>query len=197
MPSEASPYEAAGLASYIRSILSTSPQDSPHSLLLRHVERNWSKGLDLMEERRYHDIVELWQPVRGNPFLDPTHPEWRDKSAFRAMVRSVVMQLFVAHANRAGKGDLDDQIRAAYGYARMLAHEQFLLETAPNDLTLDVEQALVQDQNLNDILDVAVKWSRQWLPIVESNEDAVAVFTSQLAERKSALTKLIAEYEAI
>jgi hypothetical protein len=187
-----------GLASYIRALVncraSNSEPEHPHTVLLRHVLNSWSKGVDLLMTRRYQDVVDLWQPVCNNPFLDCTHAEWQGKSAFRAMIRSAIMQLFVARANRAGGGSLGEHIRLAYRYAEMLSRERFLLETVPLDLTLDIEPALIQDQNFADILELAVRWSREWLPSFDVEPADAAQLTQKLIKQKVELAGLIEKH---
>ena len=76
----------------------------------------------------------------------------------------------------------------------MLSRERFLLETVPLDLTLDIEPALIQDQNFADILELAVRWSREWLPSFDVEPADAAQLTQKLIKQKVELAGLIEKH---
>ncbi len=187
-----------GLASYIRALLEPpAEQEHPHTVLVRLLNEKWSTGRKLLAEGRYSEVLELWVGVDRNEYLNPSHQEWKDKSAFRAMVRSVVMQLFVVYANRRGVGELDEQVRQAYYYADMLERDRLVfLELAQVDGTLDMDVALIQDKNNLDDLRAVCKWGRDWSGFVDIVVPNSVRLDLELQTRVVDLERRIADYEA-
>jgi hypothetical protein len=55
------------------------------NLLKGRLDKSW----DLIEAGRYHEIIDLWSPLKVFPHFQIEHEEWYDKPFFRCQIQAI------------------------------------------------------------------------------------------------------------
>jgi hypothetical protein len=157
----------SGITPYLRA-LSSYPADLPeeydHALetFLRLVSPRLLQSAELRTAADWRGIVDLWEPLFADALLDPSHPEWADKTWHRCRVRLILMHLLVAHVqSRFGYGatasEGRNEVRWSLIYLERLVDDRPFMP-GPAGPALDRETAEISDDNLNTTLGMGAQW---------------------------------------
>jgi hypothetical protein len=122
----------------------------------------WNKSLDYLQAERYEAILELWEPLIGNPFFKVDHDEWKDKPFFRVQIHSAKCMLFMAYVQLGASRDWKSLTPKAFGVLKeVLAGPPYSMKGASHD-RLSTDDALTQNLNYKQTLEFALEWLRAW-----------------------------------
>ncbi len=134
------------------------------SFFVSTLRRNFGKTVNFFQQNRYEEVLAIWNPWENNALLNPDNGYWRDKPYFSTMIRSVVVCLFVSHAQI---GQSENSLAHASITVDLLSRVvpgSAVSSQWIDDFPLTLEECQIQDENFLVALDFAQDWLSGWSP---------------------------------
>lgn len=136
--------------------------------LLDFLPNKLNESLDLMGERNYHGIIELWQPVAANRFFR-ADLDWSARPRVRVHILGARCLLFIAYANTPGEG-FTYRLQRAFGILQeIVVCEPHASDSGDPPLTPG--EAQTQNLNFLDAMNFAIDWLNTYGSFLEILED--------------------------
>lgn len=130
-----------------------------------------SRGYDLLDQKQYQEIAELWQPLAGNPLFSVNNPAWGGLKCYQAQILQGKCQLFIARSQLRGRDDLRKLTQSAFSALSELAQAEPIPITEGTDNNLPPQEAVAVNRDYRTTLEFAGNWLDEWGP------DALVAFT--------------------
>lgn len=121
-----------------------------------------SYSSDLLEQKKYESIIDLWEPLNNNEYFRVDNEYWVDKPYFRSQIHSAKSQLFISYIQLSQQGKFEDYVpKAMHHLNELLCGNPYSMKGASAD-RLEKKDALILNLNYIDTLSFANSWFKGW-----------------------------------